>query len=133
MDYLRFKDAGGKDHVASTSNPFPVTAVTAGGAAASDPSGGFVKAKPLTKTDRSAVVPLTAVTLVPANTTRTRIIIQNLDAAQALWIHLGGTASVGSLANLRIGPLERFDLTGTTAALSAIAQGSPINTTVWEF
>jgi len=132
MDYLRFKDAAGKDHTASATNPFPVTAVSAGGAVASDLGGAFVKTKPLVKVNRSVSATATAATAVPGNAGRTRIVLQNIDPTNSFWFNLGAAAVANGLGSMRVGPMERVELEGTSDYLSVLAP-TAVNVTIWEF
>lgn len=129
MEILRFRDASGNAHAVTTTNPLPVTT---GGAGVSDAGGSFTKQKPLTHTNRSATVTTTSAQVAPANATRTKLLINNLDATNPIFLNLGAAATAGA-GSIRVGPLGVLELSGTTAALNAISTGASVAATIWEF
>lgn len=67
-----------------------------------------------------------------ANTLRTRLLIQNQDAAINIFVNLGAAATAGG-GSLRIGPGGSLDLTGTSETVNIIAQSGTPAITAWEF
>jgi len=104
--------------------------------APADATAAFVKQAPLAKTDRSIIASMTNQVAVPTNTTRTRLLVENQDATNAVFINLGAAASATTVANngsKRIGPQGVFELTGTSQAVNIIASAGTPAVTIWEF
>lgn len=84
------------------------------------------------KTDRSVTAGVASAQAAPANASRRKLLIQNLDAAINVHINLGAAATVG-IGSIRIAPGASLELTGTTQAVNVIAaSGAPV-VTIWEF
>lgn len=84
------------------------------------------------KTDRSVTAGTTSAQAAPANATRKRLFIQNLDAAINVHINLGAAATTG-VGSVRISPGASLELTGTSQTVNVIAaSGTPL-VTIWEF
>lgn len=96
----------------------------------------YVQQAPLTKTDRSVVASTTNTVAVPANATRTRIMVENQDATNTVYVNFGAAASATVSAgngSKRIGPQGVFEFTGTSQALNIIATAGTPAVTIWEF
>lgn len=84
------------------------------------------------KTDRSITASSTSQQAAPENTSRRRLLIQNLDAAINVHVNLGAPATTGA-GSLRLAPGSSLELTGTSQAVNVVAtSGAPI-VTIWEF
>jgi hypothetical protein len=95
------------------------------GAGTGDSVSAFSRVPPSAKTDRSIVASTTSQVAAPANATRSRLIIRNLDAAIVVNVNLGAAATNG-IGSLPIAPGGLLELTGTNQALNIIAvSGSP--------
>lgn len=70
--------------------------------------------------------------LFAANTTRSRVLIQNQDAAINVFVNVGATAVAGA-GNLRIAPGGTLELTGTSEAVNLIAASGTPAICAWEF
>lgn len=67
-----------------------------------------------------------------ANSLRTRLLIQNQDAAINIFVNLGAAATTGG-GSLRIGPGGSLDITGTSEVVNIIAASGTPAITAWEF
>lgn len=88
--------------------------------------GVFTTQSPQAGTDRSAAVTTTAANLLPANTTRSRYIIQNNGTAN-IFLAWGITATVNGLSCLKVGAGQTYVGDSDTVALSAIAETGTVN------
>lgn len=70
--------------------------------------------------------------LFAANATRSRVVIQNQDAAINVFVNLGAAAVAGA-GNLRISPGATLELTGTSEAINLIAASGTPAICAWEF
>lgn len=67
-----------------------------------------------------------------ANSLRTRLLIQNQDAAINIFVNLGAVAVAGA-GNMRIAPGASLELTGTSEAVNVIAASGTPAIAAWEF
>lgn len=84
------------------------------------------------KTDRSIATSTTSAQAAAANATRTKLLIQNQDAAINVFINIGAAATLGQ-GSIRVNPGQTLELNNTTGTVNIIAaSGTPI-VTIWEF
>jgi len=98
-----------------------------------DSTASFSKAPPLTHT-ASAVVAgsTTSQLLFAANATRSKLIIQNQDAAINVFVNLGAAATAGA-PSMRIAPGATLELTGASANVNLIAASGTPAIAAWQF
>jgi len=90
------------------------------------------KQPPLVKNDRSITASTTSQQAAAANSVRSKILVENLDATNAVFVNFGAAATTG-LGSKRVGPQGTFEFTGTNQALNIIAAAGTPLVTVWEF
>lgn len=101
-----------------------------GGSTASSPT--YSTDAAAAKTDRSVTASTASQQAAAANASRKRLIIQNQDAAIAVYVNLGAAATAG-IGSLLVAPGATLRIDGSTQALNVIAaSGTPV-VTIWEF
>ncbi len=98
-----------------------------------DTVSGFMRTPPRTKTASAVTAGSTSSQqLFAANALRSRIMIQNLDAAINVHVNIGAAATTGA-GSIRLAPGATLDLTGTSEAVNLIAASGTPPITAWEF
>lgn len=92
----------------------------------------FSRQPPKAKVDRGTAVTASSVQYAAANATRSKLVIQNQDAAISVYVNFGAAATVGG-GSFRIGPGLSQEFTGTTDAVFLIATTGTPAVVIWEF